>query len=356
MKKIRGVTLLEVLLVMAILASVMVMLVGYVQQTADETRRDRATLQVQQILNATLAYYVNTSTWPAAGDLDGTSLLQTGGYLPTTVLKDPWGGTYHLVGTSASGTVFTIQAPSVPSQAEAQILAGRLPLAAITGPTAGKWTVSASVPMPGQNLNNARSVNFAGIYHSGACVPAPVCPGNMKAAIYVAAVGVSGVNDPPTGCTNTTWNASSSKDPNSANSLTGCTANVYPVSSFTAWAKGDATGKPTASNPGPLDCATTRAPVAMQCDWTYTDQGGQLVNNAGTPDPVGTNYWRVCLNVITEKGQVYAAGSTGTFFNYQQGAMMGSVMAVTRCVPNNGSESPSGSSFAVWGINSAGSP
>jgi hypothetical protein len=56
----------------------------------------------------------------------------------------------------------------------------------------------------------------------------------------------------------------------------------------------------------------------------------------------GTLYWRVCLSVSTDQGLVDPIGSATN-----QGMMMGSVVAITRCVPNQGNENPSGS-INVW--------
>src|SRR5687768_2200405 len=63
-QKTKGFTLLEMLLVLAISSSLVVLLLNYTTQKSDEMRRDKTVLQIQQILNAALSYYVNTSTWP----------------------------------------------------------------------------------------------------------------------------------------------------------------------------------------------------------------------------------------------------------------------------------------------------
>ena len=67
------------------------------------------------------------------------------------------------------------------------VIAGELPVAYVSDKygdpyVSGNVYVTAQVTTPGQNLNNARSVNFVGIYHNGACVPVPNCPGYNPSA------------------------------------------------------------------------------------------------------------------------------------------------------------------------------
>jgi len=167
-------------------------------------------------------------------------------------------------------------------QYSAQMIAATVPLG-----TSAATGVNAQVQIPGQNLNNARSLNFAGIYYAGSCVPAPVCPLDMTPKIFVSPAGVSGVNDEPTpaNCSPT-----SPYDPNT------CAAQVYPLSSFTAFARGDASGNPVSpgapnvTGAGPLDCKVTADPTELGCE---ADVDGSSSVGAGS-------YWRVCLYVRTD--------------------------------------------------------
>lgn len=322
-KKSAGFTLLEMMLVLVIMASIIVMVIGFATQKTDEIRRDRAVMQMQMIQNAALAFYVNNSYWPvnsdhlcnSTGDL---SILQAQSYLPSGNSNNPWGKPYS-IGCNITAGTFTVYS-IIPSDAEGMYVAGRFPFGQVNGATK---VVSASVTIPGQNLNNARSVNFASIYRSGACVPAPTCPTNMKPSIMVVPVSVSGVNDTPTGCTGT----------GKTDDLTGCTANIYPISSFTAFAK----GKGTTSDPDDpstlQDCSTG---LAFDCKSSYS--------GLPTDEPAGTKYWRACLTVVTEKGIVPSS-------DYPQGKMKGAILAITRCVPNNGSETPRGTDFSIFAPN-----
>jgi prepilin-type N-terminal cleavage/methylation domain-containing protein len=311
-KKNQGFTLIEMLLVLAVMATIFVMLLGYVNQRAEEIRRDRVTIQLQQILNAGLAFYVNNGYWPvntakdcslpaSPGDL---SILVAGGYLASAI-KNPFNQGFTLSCNATTGN-FTVTT-QLPTSAEAQIVAGRLPIAQVP---AGTTQVATTVNIPGQNLNNARAVNFAGVYHTGACVPAPKCPLGMSPQIIVVPTSISGVNDPGS-------------------------SSVYPISSFTAYAYGGANGTATPnsapSNGGPANC--------------YTPQNGQDCTGISPYDAAGSpSYWRVCLNIVTEKGQVTGSGGN-------EWGQYVSVAAFTRCTVLDGSgnmQEPSGTYFNTW--------
>jgi len=344
-KLIKGFSLLELLLVMAIMSSILVAIIGYTTQRSDEMRRDRTVMQMQQILNAGLAYYVNMGAWP-----DGVTDLQTGNYLPSGTINNSWGQGYAveppavtvpptLPANTPSFSICSSMTGAKPAAyAAATIIAGRLPMASVidgsvipagTAPPGGgpptteaacpttsapctkdsdSCTVISSVTIPGQNLNNARSINFAGLYHNGACVAAPVCPLNMVPSIVVTPVSISGMNGPD----NTT---------------------VYPIASFTAYAVGESTssGLPVLK---PLDCDLA-VPTVKSCTLTQT------------PPPTTASsgkYWRVCVNIVTQKGVVNKAGN----INWAEDA--GIVLALTRCMPATEPTTPavSGSDFTVF--------
>jgi len=362
----KGFSLLEVLLVLAIASSLIVLMLNYTTQRSDELRRDKTVLQMQQILNAGMSYYLNQSRWPLPSTItcgvtpwpNLTASALPPYYIPKTLLNNPYANSYNInCNTAAAGGGFFVYT-TANSAANAAVIAGRLPLAFITtpgsinaappitqppecrtAPFTGCTVVVASVNIPGQNLNNARSVNFAGVYYSGSCVPAPNCPPGMKPNIIVAPTSVSGINDPPKCDTN-----------EAPFNITGCRGNVNPVSSFTAFARGDKNGSPIDPNtPGPLDCKIPKASVEQavpkQC-W-QTDQ-------IPFPADEKTLYWRVCLTVTTDRGVVYPTVQNGSF-PAQHGKMMGSIIAITRCVPNKGIENPSGS-INVWQQNSDSKP
>lgn len=347
----KGFTLLEMLLVLAIASAIFVMLINYSAQRTEQMRLDKATLQIQQILNAAMAFYINNGRWPSlnTSTISSSHELVTGGYLPTpttTNLQNPWGRAIQLGWANSTSTpsynaqyyvasITGVSGTSYPGgvSPNARIVSGRLPMGFVTdspnwtkmfttnviptantssctGPDACSYAV-ASVTIPGQNLNNARSVNFASIYSSGACVPAPTCPSGMIPQIVVAPVAVAGVYD----------------------NTTGSSPYVYPITSFTANAYGGTGGAPVAATTGNF-LRGCQSSTLVPCYGTST----------GTKVPVGSSYWRVCLSVYTERGLVSPT-------NQSWGTSMGSILAVTRCTPSSSgttSIEPSGTSFGVF--------
>lgn len=318
-KKQKGFTLIEMLLVLVIMSFILLALLGYTQQRTESMRRDRTALQIQQIENASMAYYIANGRWPT-----DVAELQTAGFLPRGTIQSPYGGQpYILNGTTDTGNlaVCTNIAMGTPALATAtsQIISGRIPLGfisdtTVTGSgdclptmtestqcTSNSCAVVSVVNIPGQNINNARSVNFAGVYRHGGCVPAPTCPGPttgpnaMTPDVVAIPLSVSGLND-PTG------------------------AIVYPINSFTAYTKG-----PIGASPDACDSATGSPPSSLP-DCSTSDP----------PSPSG-NYWRVCLQIITEKGDV---SKTNQYYGSNV-----SILAITRCVPK---DEPSGSDYTTY--------
>lgn len=351
----RGFTLIEMLLVLVIISMVIYLGIGYVQQKSTAMRIDRASIQVQQILNAGLTYYVANGKWPdmssSSYQLTGTNTLQPD-YFPTGTVANPFGGGNYFVMPGATSTSGTITTPppylyvftKIPGSASsgsavaiANTLAGRLPLGYATATAPGASTpppndntcvagsttpsecyVVGIVNIPGQNLNNASAVNYAGIYHNGGCVPVPTCPvdssGNtMTPQIMVVPVAVSGSNDSQS-------------------------TNVYPISSFTAYATVTSTG----ANATPPACSSGSDTTC------YSGVSG----STGTPITTG-KYWRVCLQVVTERGTVsWQTGSAATMTQpastvttANNWGSTATLMAITRCAITN---EPSGSSFEVY--------
>lgn len=310
-RKMKGVTLIEMLLVLVIIASVLVMFASFMQQKTDELKRDKTAMQMEMILNAGLAFYLNSnlpSQWPT--NLAALQPPNNPSYLPAT-FNNPWGQPYTAQQNPNNAALFQVSTTipgGVTADTTAQLIAGRLPLATcqtvttVPGCTAGaaQAQVTASVPVPGQNLNNARAVNFGSLYTVNGCVPKPFCPLNMTPEIFVVPVSVSGTNDQ-----------------SGQIALPAAAQNVYPISSFTANAIDlgvNATG-PNCGNTNPN----------MACNWNGTGGGGT--------QPSASGFWRVCLSVTTEKGAVPVS------------TVMGTVMAITRCVPV--AENP-GTGIGVW--------
>ncbi len=335
-KQIKGFSLIEMLLVMVIVSGALFMAASYFRQRSLQMRIDRTSLQMQQILNAGLAYYVANNKWPVANNTSvditatpTTNNLQANGYLPKGVtIANPFSGGHYSMYTDSTGKLFTVYTSITGGSAgfpaaAGNSIAGTLPLAATTAtagtpPPIGTTAICStttttcyivtSINIPGQNLNAAGAVNFAGVYRHGGCVPVPTCPTDpatgtaLTAEIQVVPVSVSGLND------------------------SGSNA-VYPISSFTAYAKGPAT-QPTQ----PPNCINET--TAPPCNTNI--QGNAPASNA---------YWRVCLQVITEKGDVQGTNNSTSNPATDYGANV-TLMAITRCSISN---EPAGSKFTIYG-------
>jgi prepilin-type N-terminal cleavage/methylation domain-containing protein len=350
-----GFTLIEMMLVLVIVSAMIYMGAGYLQQRTLQLKVDREVAEIQQILNAAVAYYItNNYTWPEANFpwLPPYDILMLQGYyggpsyLPPQWLYPPfdlgnlyysWGGSsiigqFFRQNANSFYVVTFINLPPPASYSVATTIAGMLPLAYVAsdGGTPYSCTpaqqcyVVASIVAPTISLANSTNVNYAGLYHSGSCVQAPNCapaPDGtpMNPEIMVVPASVTGVSDMPggignPGCTET--------------STSSCQVTAYPLNSFTAFATGPSTmaaGPPTCGNPL----------LTSACTQDYT---GTLLPASGQQ-----NYWRVCLGVGTQKGFVQPSGSA-----QQQnvwGQVSGTVMVITRCAP---ASEDNGSHFNVW--------
>src|SRR5258708_34066525 len=90
----KGFTLVEMLLVATIISLIIYAGFSYFQQRTLQMTINRTSMQMQQILNAGLAYYVANSTWPVAAVSTATNLstLQGAGFLPNKTIMIPLGG------------------------------------------------------------------------------------------------------------------------------------------------------------------------------------------------------------------------------------------------------------------------
>lgn len=309
-RRIPGFTLIEMMLVMVIIAIILYASIGYMQQRTQALRIDRTVVTMQQVLNAALAYYVVNGTWPA-----NIGTLQTGKFLPNTGrITNPWG--QDILATPAAGigpslfyvyTKIPASGTTNASGAVAGQIAGGLPLGYISAnagspPTTasacgtGICTVVSAVNIPGQNLNNASAVNFAGLYNHGACVPVPTCPvapngTTMIPQIWVVPVQVGGYL-----------------------SGAGTTAPSYPITSFAAYAVGGTDTTP----PGCSSASTLNPPCT---------------NHNGA---VAAAYWRACMTVSTQIGS--------TILNDWGKSV--AMVAFTRCAIQN---EPTGSTLGIYG-------
>lgn len=351
-KKTRGFTLLEMMLVLGIIGGIMTIAINYGIRQMAQQKRDKTAIQMQQILNAALAYYTSNGAWPLTCTFSSTAMnagtnaptpaggspltsLSAAGYLPVGMTKNPYAYSYNIACDSVTGSVFYVIG-QMPNRANALVVAGELPIAYISdangNPSTSGTYITAQVAIPGQNLNNARSVNFVGVYHNGACVPMPACPGFNTAASYPSCLAtnsccISGTNCMLPQIMVTPASVSGLNDPSSMN--------AYAITSFTAYALGPATAANVMGCPYSATQNATPTSVVTPCSW-----GATGIPNGSTASPSG-QYWRVCLQVVTEKGLVSSTSATGS----PAWGDFVSMVVMTRCTPPN---EPFGSDFNVY--------
>jgi prepilin-type N-terminal cleavage/methylation domain-containing protein len=78
-----GFTLLEMIMVLVVMSSVILLITNYGTHRMDQFRRDKTALQMQEVLSAALAYYVNNGAWPTAGTPAVPATLASSSLIPT---------------------------------------------------------------------------------------------------------------------------------------------------------------------------------------------------------------------------------------------------------------------------------
>jgi type II secretory pathway pseudopilin PulG len=342
MKRIKmvGFTLIEILLVLTIITAIVMTGMHYYQQKIIQDRIDKTIVDMQQILTAAMTFYVAKGVWPqgASSEIILNCLTGNGAQNGTTtavcdlpllprVPQSLWFATNlgtgavalqdYSVATVANDPKFYVYVQLPLAQYRnglntiyAGMIANKMPSGYTSSDTAIPPQFSetnfpcndtsvtcsavAAILPPGQTLFNAGSVNYAGAYKHGGCIPAPTCPSDPGGAqlipqVFVVPISMSGLfgNVPATG-----------------------NQNMLPITSFTAYVQPQAPiGSPSAS--------PVHAPAAC-------NPGTTPPVCASQGDPVGTLYWRACVDVKTQQGSASAtAGSHWGNYMY--------VAAFTRC-------------------------
>jgi len=135
----RGFTLIEILLVIAVIAVIASLAILTYRGHSQTTRIEKSALELQQVLEAALAYNADQAQWPANNSAlpscTPTAAANTfvNGYLPNARTTDAFGANYCWSKAGTSDRLFWVAIP-VPGndQAMAKRIAARLPNAIIT--------------------------------------------------------------------------------------------------------------------------------------------------------------------------------------------------------------------------------
>lgn len=203
----KGFTLIELLLVIALIAAMTVSGVAFYRQRTTQLKIEKTSLQMQQWLQAAMAYYVDNGAWPA----DASALLEDPSnpavsyYLPDSIKTNPWGYDYSIEPIQDNRLIkVSVNVPDYDQGeplAYAQRIAARLPNADASL-VASKPLISAEVNIPGEVSNSGTKI--IGIYK----IPVPVasdykvpkpseqqCPtATMTANVYYSLAALKNIN------------------------------------------------------------------------------------------------------------------------------------------------------------------
>ena len=140
-----GFTLIELIFVVAIIGFIITLGLSYMAKLAERTKEKTASLQIQQILQAAMTYYVNNKAWPSNGRTTNAGVFAN--YIPaiSRLKTNPWGvNDYWWTVQTSGGKLFTVST-TVPDSNTAARIASSLPNATNSG-----TTVNSQITIPGQ--------------------------------------------------------------------------------------------------------------------------------------------------------------------------------------------------------------
>jgi prepilin-type N-terminal cleavage/methylation domain-containing protein len=144
MKKYQGFTLIETLLVIAILGMLVAIGIAYHQKHTRDMKVNKTVQQIQQILQAANAFYKHKDCWPGSDNCPG----DLSAYAPAGIVANPWGNSYILQPISPDGKAFEVIASKIPIPF-AQRVAKKLPNAATQNCDANDCNIVVQIPVPG---------------------------------------------------------------------------------------------------------------------------------------------------------------------------------------------------------------
>lgn len=313
-KRNKGFTLLEMLLVILVMTAIAFFAIRMQEQKMKEIRVNHAAAQINQIFAAATSYYIDNGDWPYKNkstpqdqdEADNITLLTDDHYLPKSWLADgadtlmsPFGSPYVLGPQGSKGAVDSKQAMYSVSldnltQMQATALKAKLPMSYIKQADDGKdkYKLTAFVSIPSYDYNHAADLSDVGVYHPGDCIPKPTyaCPRGMKAATFVTVEQAYGFGQ-------------------GTNQQSGT---VYPITGISAYAQS-----------GDLLCPD----MPTGGSYVGNDQQSHQIN-----PPCGDDEDRVCIRLTTTNGAVDFSKFTKS---YAQTIGVTYLLAMTKCVPDN---------------------
>lgn len=181
MKKQTGFTLIEFLLVTALLGILLTLALKGMRDRTDAHKIDKSAHQITQIFQAAAGYFVDHVTWPTEQSLDFEP------YLPVNSHTNPWGQDFHFQG-NADHKLFKINT-SVPEGLAEQLVA-RLPNASLDTCEASFCIVNSEITRPGQNgATNGINLQAMGVASSAHQTIDITCAKGLEAAIMTSVQG-----------------------------------------------------------------------------------------------------------------------------------------------------------------------
>lgn len=152
-------TLIEMMLVIALVAVLATLGISAYQKTTEQSKIDKSALQIQQLLQAGMAYYVDYGCWPAF-DPNNNLCKQTpppdfNPFIPIAGKTSPWGSPYNWGNVDDYGRLFFVST-FAPDQLTANRLAAKLPNAYVqpSGNPQYPYMILAEVGVPGSANTN----------------------------------------------------------------------------------------------------------------------------------------------------------------------------------------------------------
>lgn len=151
----QGFTLIEILFVIAILSVIASLGISVLQQRAQQLKVERTALQMQQILQAGMAFKADSSKseWPVCGDPDSDFSKK---YLPTGLTGNPWGYPYECY-KNGDKTTFIVKV-KVPNDKIVDQIKALLPNAGAIAPPTTPPTVFTEVSGTGGGTTTEKTV------------------------------------------------------------------------------------------------------------------------------------------------------------------------------------------------------